>query len=302
MTNVVQRGAIQTEQNRFEQLERKMARLYRSPLLPHDLVNVVDKICRLQLLAFDKISSKDFANSLPPVCSSQKHAMGMPLLPKNNFIYAEKSTQSLVDEILTCMSGLDEPLPTLIEGMRSHLNLHDYCRDLLSDRLESTAPLDGAFSPQFFLRFVVMSALAPSLFYVSSSLGKKLHSNGTWPYGHCPVCSSMPIMHYGFGEAEKVHAVCSFCHFKYPILRALCPACLKNDTTIKTLHSVEDIHDENEYFLMVCNDCQHYIKIARDMPHQAGYLSILDDLRSLPLDQLALEMKLSRVSQSPWSF
>lgn len=293
---------MQTEQNRLEQLERKMTLLYRSPLLPHDLVNVVDKICRLQLSAFDEISGQDFSDSLPPACSKQKHAMGMPLLPKSNFIYAEKVTQKLIDEILNCMSGLDEPLPTLIEGMRKHLNLRDYCQDLLADRLESAPPLEGAFSPQLFLRFVVMSALAPSLFYISSSLGEKFHSNGTWPYGHCPVCGSMPIMHYGLGEAKDVHAVCSFCHFEYTILRTICPACRKNDTIIKTLRSIEDVHEESEYFLMLCNDCGHYIKTARNMLQQAGFLSILDDLRTLPLDQLALEMNLSRLSQSPWSF
>ncbi len=291
-----------TPQACLEKFEQKLTQLYQCGHLPSELISVIDQVSRLQIEYAFNIKADDFNAPMPPLCEAQKHVLGMPLLPKANYIHASGITHELLDKIMQVLSALPQPMPILVEGMREHLKVDEYCRDLFCDRVETAPPAkEGGFSPSYFLRFALLSALAPSINYLTREAAKKHDGGMAWNYGHCPICGSMPLMHYGLPGAQNVFAACSFCNYEYMVPRNLCPVCNSANIEQNELQSADKTAGP-EYYFSVCADCGHYIKIAEHTRIKHTFIAPLDDLCSLSLDLAARQMDFSRISYSAWSF
>jgi FdhE protein len=135
------------------------------------------------------------------------------------------------------------------------------------------------------LSFLLYHSLRPALCRCGQELGGLISDNLVWEKGYCPVCGSLPLL--GWLEADgQRYLFCSFCWYRWPAQRVLCPFCGTSDPQhLSYLFSEE----EKEYRVEVCDACRKYIKTvdSRQLPRLA--YPPLEQIASLHLDLKAAE-------------
>lgn len=322
-----------------KRLHKKISELRGKSYLPEAMVNVVTELIQLQLRAEALVrwSGSDTLPPKTKVCysSADAHLQGAPVLARRDFPVDMDLAGRLIPEILriimeqapelsplacevekafasgvydlpravqeilaeassdadhTPLKSEAEPLLTTTQGGESYTGNHETS----FSRWEKAHPEAPGF-----LRFVVQSAVMPSLAMVARQTAAKHNSETVWEHGHCPICGSQPLMgRIADAESGRFHS-CSFCGFEYRAPRIGCPFCLAVSHEGSEYYVAED---EPGYELDVCNQCKNYFKIADFRKLDRIWMPLLDDLASLTLDLYARQMGYSRPTLSAWGF
>ena len=322
-----------------KRLQKKISELRLKSYLPETMVNVVTELLQLQLRAETLVrwSGSDTlpAETKASFSRADSHRQGAPVLARRDFPVDMELAGRLVPEILRIiMEQAPELSPLACEVDKAFASgiydLTQAVREILEEtsvgtghaRTESgtggfpVPPGNGDSSPDSnetsftrwekahpgapgFLRFVVQSAIMPSLAMVARLAGSRHNADTVWEHGHCPVCGSQPLMgRIADAESGRFHS-CSFCGFEYRVPRIGCPFCLTVSHDGSEYYVAED---EPGYELDVCSQCKNYFKIADFRKFDRAWMPLLDDLASLTLDLYARQMGYSRPTLSAWGF
>lgn len=311
-------------------LQRKTAELKAKTHLPPDLVALVTAVAAIQrdaqervrfLEGEDCVLPPDVLAAAPP---ADARLQGAPMLARSAFPLDSGLVAALVPDILRVLAEQTPQLAPLAEEAE-RLLLHNpeglkaACAEVLADMPAAEAapeadsgkegsPFAGGMLARWakqhpdapdFLRFVVQSAVMPSLTAAGILLGGQHNKESVWAHGHCPVCGSQPLMGRLTGtEGTRMHT-CSFCQFAFRVPRLGCPFCLATPEGGAEYHASEE---EPGYLLDVCKACNNYIKIADFRALDRVWHPALDDLASLTLDLYARQMGYTRPTRSAWGF
>lgn len=284
-----------------KRLERKLTQLSKKDFLPATLLRIVSDTATLQLATRSEVSVKAPALPTPP----DAHVQGVPLLPRELFVYDAKQTAILFGKLLALMEAIGGSLTEAAGIIRKGLedrsfSLAEACEAFLKDDhlffADWAARLPDAPS---LVRFLVQGSLSPSLEAVAEQLREHHNNDEPWTFGHCPYCGSQPLIAALHEKEGFKHLSCSFCRSDYRAKRLQCAFCGEED------------HEKLEYFkaegepgfeVHVCRTCNCYMKTADFRTLDAVTIPALDDLESLALDILAREQGLSRPTLSAWGF
>lgn len=289
---------MEKEQKR---LERKLTALRKKDFLPAALLDIVSDTATLQLASRASLSIE-----LPTLPTpAEVHVQGVPLLPRENFIFDAKQTAILFGKLLALMEATGGNLADAAVTIRKEMEnqtfkLAEACDAFLRDDplffADWAARLPDAPS---LVRFLVQGSLTPSLEEVSSLLAEHHNNEEPWEFGHCPHCGSLPLM-AALREKEGFrHLTCSFCRAEYRAKRLQCAFCGEENHEKLEYFKAEG---ENGFEVHVCRTCNCYIKTTDFREFDSVSIPVLDDLESLALDILAREQGLSRPTLSAWGF
>lgn len=310
----------------LKHLQRKIEELEGKKHLPPELVSIVTQVSRLQCEALDSVHfSGCDALPLPQAVldtlpSPEARAQGAFLLRQEDFPLDFTLTERLVPAILDILGAHAPMLASLRHEVEQALIedeslLKAACLEALSQgqnasehtKKPSAATVIGPLaaweavhpgSPGFF-RFVVRSAVMPSLAVTAKLLSPHHDSTVPWPHGHCPICGGLPLMGRLLEEGGARMHVCSFCSFEYRVPRLGCPFCLAGEGENAEYYASDE---EPGYVLDVCSTCNNYIKLADFRDLDRVWMPLLDDLASLALDLYARQMNFTRPTFSAWGF
>ncbi len=289
---------MDTERKR---LERKLVILRTKEFLPAPLLDIISDTATLQLAARQAVSVPLPSLPTPP----SAHLQGVPLLPREHFVFDAKQTALLFGKLLALSEASGGPIGTSAQAVRKALedgifSLSEACDAFIRDDTlffaDWAARLPEAPST---VRFLVQGSLTPSLEAVSEQLKTHHNDEEPWAFGHCPYCGSLPLISSLRGKEGFRHLTCSFCRTDYRAKRLQCAFCGEED------------HDKLEYFkaegergfeVHVCRTCNCYLKTSDFRELDTVSIPALDDLESLALDILAREQGLSRPTLSAWGF
>ena len=310
-------------------LRKKTEELARHGHLPSEMTALVTAVAGLQLDALERAracaapdaegAAGDAASAMRAALAkaqsvpADRHAQGEPLLALRQFPIDTALAAALAADVLRALAehapSLAAPAARMEERFAADPSLLEKaCRTLLEEAEQSA---DGAKLSIFaewakeypdapdLLRFVVKSALTPSVAACAELAGARHDGKTVWAHGHCPVCGSLPYMGRLDGaEGTRLHT-CSFCFFEYRVPRIGCPFCL-----VQAHDGSEYLESEDEpgYLLDVCKECGRYIKLADFRKYDRAWFAALDDLASLTLDLYARQMGYERPTPSAWGF
>jgi len=284
-------------------LEKKLQILKKLDHIPEQMLGLLSKVANRQLEARGQASlSVPSDADLPP---KDKHALGAPLLPANEFAYDQEQYKALFSEFLDLMAEAGGPLKSSAELIRESMEKDGF------DPLEAAARFLDADHEYFeeqakktpeapsSLSFLVQAALSPSFEALGRELNNKRDQDTIWNHGTCPVCGSLPLIGRLKNKEGSRHLTCAFCHTEYRIPRISCPYCGENEQGKLQFF---DSPDEPGYRVETCKSCKMYIKTVdfRDLDRIS--MPLLDDLESLALDILARQEGYTRPTVSGWGF
>ncbi len=311
----------------WQHLHRKLAELRGKHYLPVEMVAIVSKVAELHQAALNRVRFADSTEQALPqdilasLPSAEARAQGAFLLSPTKFPLDMNLVAELVPALLDLLAETSEPFAPLKRELEQALHddpslLERACSEALASpprpagKDTATAVREAETScfaaweekhpeaPSFF-RFVIQSALMPSITATARLLGERHPQSPPWSHGHCPVCGSLPLMgRLTDAEGARMHA-CSFCSFEYRVPRVSCPFCLAEPAD-----GVDYLSSEEEpgYLVELCPSCNNYIKLADFRKFDRVWLPMLDDLASLPLDFHARQKGYTRPTLSAWGF
>jgi FdhE protein len=107
-----------------------------------------------------------------------------------------------------------------------------------------------------------------------------------WPFGHCPLCGSWPVLAEIRGLDGSRHLRCGCCGSDWQSDLLRCPFC--GETDPEQLGSLV-VPDSPQQTIEVCDGCRGYVKTITTLtPIRAEHV-VLHDLATLVLDVHALE-------------
>lgn len=306
-----------------KQLKKKLAELEQKTHLPHDMLAVVTKVTEAQIAALSCVS-------LPEEIPLEQHgaaarSQGAALLSPPDFPLDMATATRLVSHITEAVAGHAPHLAGSVGAVRDFLEasgdtfpqaaqecLQSFSGSLSPRSGKSTGSKSGTENPQVLalwkqqhpeapelLRFVVQSALMPSLAVAGRRIGQS-HTAGTpWGHGHCPVCGSLPYIGALQGREGTRSHVCSCCAFEFRVPRIGCPFCLDESPQAGEYFAAEE---EPGFRLEICRSCKTYIKVADFREFDRVWFPQLDDLSSITLDLYARQMGFMRPTLSAWGF
>ena len=306
--------AVATQESLWEKrLEAKTAELQSKKHLPEQMVALVSEVTRLQHARLPEIrfhSKEDLgAEILGKLSPVEKRPAGLAILPGKEFPLDMPQVKALAQELLEKLPRKAPFLAACAEGLAPRLAgpgiFEAACREVLDPSLQAKdLPLLGGWAQEhpdapFFFRFIMTSAVLPSLVVVGRILGEDHDTGKVWQHGHCPVCGNLPLIGRLMDkEGLRMHS-CSFCGFEYRAPRMGCPFCLEPETEGSEYHVSGD---EPGYLLAVCKSCKNYFKLGDFRELDRPWFPLLDDLSSLTLDMYAAQMDYKRPTLSGWGF
>lgn len=289
---------LEKEQKR---LEKKLVALEGNKFIPPALLQLVSATARMQVASRANVSLE----AVQPVVAADAHALGAPLLPREQFPFDPKETAALFGRLLGMMAEAGGTLRAAAKVVhdaleKRELRLEDACNAFIADDplfyAEWGARLPDAPS---FVRFLTQGSLTPSFQAVAAELAQHHNAEEVWEHGHCPVCGSQPIMSHYAGKEGARHLTCSFCRHEYRAKRIHCPYCNEEEQDKLEYFTAEG---ERGFSVHVCRTCSCYIKCADFRELDKVSIPVLDDLESLTLDILAREQGYTRPVLSAWGF
>lgn len=284
-----------------KRLEHKLVSLRKKGLLPESLLRIVSDTATLQLAARGEIRIE-----LPPLTTApDAHAMGVPLLPRDHFVFDPKQTAILFGKLMALMERAGGGVSDAARSIRTELEnrtfrLAEACQAFLHDDTlffaDWSARLPQAPS---LVRFLVQGSITPSLEAVAEQLHAAHTAEHPWRFGHCPYCGSLPLMSTDRGEDSIRHLSCSFCRAEYKATAEQCVYCGEEAPEKLELFSTDS---EPGFTIHACRTCNCYLKTTNEHLMEGTSIPALDDLESLPLDVLARGQGLSRPALSAWGF
>ncbi len=295
-----------------DSLERKIAELGDKAWLPHELLTLVETICRLQR---EVKASLRIAVAPEQVCGDLEHRQGAPLLARDLFPVDEAGAETLFRKLLDVTESLSQlrtPSQLLRDKLvRGEIRLPELFRAYALENAEPfTAWATEAPDAPNLLPFLIYNSMEPWLEAVGETLSAAYPLADVWQHGHCPVCGSPAFIgHLSAPEpsrnegrdinkgGKRLHT-CSYCRTTFRAKRIQCPFCLEEDAKMLDYFTVDS---EPGYQVHTCRSCKSYIKIA-DFRELTGreFLAALDDLDSLPRDMAAQQEDFHRVAPSEW--
>jgi len=224
------------------------------------------------------------------VISEVKVKEGFPLFSREHLPLDFKVASSLFQNLLEHLSlkkrGDKEALKKTLNKARAQNDwLMNVIAAFLSRDEEAMSRMAKELDLQpMVLKFLIHTALRPSLNELKTWAGKKVIKNG-WNYGYCPLCGSYPDMAY-LGNEGKRFLHCELCGFEWHYPRLQCPFC-KNDQPKELGYFVSE--EEEGFRIDFCKKCGRYIKtLDMRVIEQPAPLE-LENLVTLHLDVLAHE-------------
>ena len=284
-------------------LQKKMTELKGQSFLPAELLDLLGEVYTLQLKA------RGNGSATPPpvenISDEERRAQGAPLLERCEFPYRLDAVEGLFRKLLNLAKEAENPLGAAAKLVETALDEGELD---LAKAVDAYINEDAGLFLEWekrtpeaprTLAFLTQSALMPSLAQVAQSLAEHLDPKRAWPFGHCPVCGSLPLIGSLREKEGYRHLTCSFCQTEYRASRLGCPLCDEHDHEKLTFFKAEG---EPGFRLDVCNTCKGYIKIADFRQLDRKHLPLLDDFASLPLDILAKNKGYGRATLSAWGF
>lgn len=257
----------------FEKIITKQAGIRPSIELP--LFELESELKKLQTKeGFPLVNKEDFRIDIPSsitlfqyLCEIGKHTTDKM-----------KEDMKAIEQAYT-NSALD-----LEELMKGHFD------DAYLDRLAEGLNIEKAI-----LKFFVHMSIKPSIDANIDTLKHRIDL-GLWQKGYCPICGSLPHMSELRGEGQR-YFLCSFCGFKWPGERMMCPFCEnRNHKDLQYFYAEgNEVHRVD-----VCNKCKQYIKTVdtRKLDYEPDLN--LEDITTIHLDILTSQKGFKRPVPSPW--
>lgn len=299
----------------IEQLEIKLRALKEKEYIPNALLELVARTALLQREAVKRVEV-----TLPEkdIACAEDHEEGDPLLERKSFPYDKTVTAQVFGALLGMFCAAGGDLGTAAATLRGHMeegeiSIDATCMAVLRDD-------EGFFErwaerlPQApsMIRFLALSSLMPSVENVVKQLATRHKHGDLWPYGHCPICGSEPLMGRVVPCAEgdtdsEDHAeactqredTCSFCRHTYVAAEEQCPFCLHRGPDAISVYTADNAPT---WHLHVCTACNAYLKVVDYTEEGSVSIPVLDDLETLALDILARQQNLKRPTPSGWGF
>ncbi|MFI3271283.1 MAG: formate dehydrogenase accessory protein FdhE [Pseudomonadota bacterium] len=300
----------------IEQLEKKLRALKGKEYIPNALLELVARTALLQREAVKRVEvtlvEKDIA-------SAEDHEEGDPLLERKYFPYDKTVTAQVFGALLGMFCAAGGELGTAAANLRGYMeegkiSIDAACTAVLRDD-------EGFFErwaerlPQApsMIRFLALSSLMPSVEHVAQQLAKRHQSENLWPYSHCPICGSEPLMGRVMPSADgpdgdatgdtdactQREDTCSFCRHTYVAAEEQCPFCLNRGPDAISVYTADNAPT---WHLHVCTACRAYLKVVDYTADDSVSIPVLDDLETLALDILARQQDLKRTTPSAWGF
>ncbi len=307
----------------MEQLESKLRVLKEKDSIPNALLELVARTALLQREARKRV---EITLPAADIMSSEDHEEGDPLLERRLFPYDKAVTAQVFGALLGMLCAAGGELTKAAEALRGHMetgeiSIEAACNAVLrsDERFFANWAERIPQSPSM-VRFLALGSLMPSVEAVVAQLAERHNHAEAWPYGHCPMCGSDPLMGRvvavqegelgssaeAEAKAEDSHVqegqrqdTCSFCRHSYASVEEQCPYCLNRGPDALTIFTADSAPT---WHVHVCNACHSYMKVVDyTAPHSVS-IPVLDDLETLVLDMLAGKQDLKRPTPSAWGF
>lgn len=281
-----------------KQIVNKIERIRQKGFIPSEILDFVQDVFLKQLDFYHQRTIK----SIESKEIESKLTTGKPLLLRRDFPIELKEIRDLLNALLKVVANYAR-LKEYLDILESDLKDDEFVAQSIKKFLEG----DDAFfriygeklenSPRL-LSFLIQSSILP--FVASYSKGfDELISLKEYPFGHCPICGSLPLISVLKDKSGKRKNFCSFCLFEYPVERTKCVFC---GEPYKKEHFYFTTEDLPGYRVDICDKCKKYIKTIDFRDRDEQIIPMLDDLASLPLDIIAKKEGYLRPTLSFWGF
>jgi len=113
-----------------------------------------------------------------------------------------------------------------------------------------------------------------------------------WPHGHCPVCGAWPALAELRGLERARRLRCARCGADWPIPALRCPFC--SESHHERLGALLPDGEGRRWRVETCEGCRGYVKCVTTLEAVPSWAVILEDLKTVELDLVALERGYAR--------
>jgi len=279
--------------------------------MPDELLELIDQTSQIQLRACAAMAAAPFALPEDKVASENARHQGAPLLSPEYLPLPGKRGALVFRKLLDMLRRRGDSLGASAAKIDKGLARKAHATGSLRPAHAFAALLrnDAAFFEHWatrlpdapaLLRFLALSSLTPSFTRLHTALADRLRTSEVWPHGHCPLCGNPPLIGRLAGKEGFRYHSCALCRLEYRAPRLGCPFCQEQESDKLDVFTA---NTQPGYAVYACRTCKSYIKLS-DFREYAGRASlpVLDDLESLPLDMLAQQQGLTRLTSSAWGF
>lgn len=281
----------------LENIKEQIRRLKEKVPVYKDILTFYEKIVTKQADIRPSIEIPSF--ELEGELKNLQTKEGFPLINKEDFILDIPSSIILFEYL--CEIGknttdkMEADIHAIEQSMRNGtIELEELIKrhfdDNYLDKITGEMDLNKAL-----LKLLIHASIKPSINVNVDRLKDRLDLK-LWSKGYCPVCGSLPQMSELRGEGQR-YFLCTFCSFKWPGERMMCPFCENRD------------HKDLQYFYAegnevhrvdVCNKCKQYIKTVdtRKLDYEPDLN--LEDITTVHLDILTTQKGFKRPVSDPW--
>lgn len=294
-------------------MRRRLQRMMSLPYLPDALVDLVGKVSLAQLDALE--AGPDVP--LPPdsvLATKERLGMGAPLLEREAFPWDVAASNTLFRELagmLAQMPGVaGEAGQRIAETLDAGAQQGGELPLLMpQDAIIAFIKEDQEYYDRFAealpqapraVSFMAQGAVSPSLMAVAEALAGKVDlETDARSHGHCPICGSLPLIASLHGDGGKRLMCCSFCRTRYRVSKLGCVLCGEDRADNLGMMLGEEMPG---FRIEYCKSCEGFTKAVDLREREEGFLPVLDDLESLPLDMLAHQAGFRRPTVSGLGF
>lgn len=200
----------------------------------------------------------------------------------------EKILEAVRGKDVTIGKGAEKLLSSLKSGKVDFRKILDAILENDIASLKRQAADAGVDWVTVSLSFSIL--VQPFLEEVARRLGDRFMER--WGRGQCPVCGRVPIVARIRKGGRVRYMVCSLCGAEYVIDLFYCPSCGNKDPHKLGFLSFEEAP---EFSVDFCDVCKHYVKVLDENKLRTGVPRGLEDVITLPLDEIAERKGLKRV-------
>ncbi len=293
-------------------VRRRLQRMMGLSYLPDALVDLVGNVTLAQLDALEAGPAVE----MPPIealATKDRLALGAPLLEREAFPWDESGSEALFHQLaamLAAMEGIAGEAGQRIQLALSAADaVEDFPKLVPQEAIKAFIAEDQEYFERFAealphspraVSFLAQGAVTPSIMAVAEWLSTRVDlETDARPHGHCPVCGCLPLIASLQDEGGKRLMSCSFCRTRYRVPRLGCVLCGEDRTENLGTMSGEEMPG---YRIDYCKSCEGFTKAVDLREREEGFLPVLDDLESLPLDMLAHQSGFRRPTVSGLGF
>lgn len=286
-----------------EIIEKKLAEIRATDMLPDELVALVEQVLPLQLAARAQARVE---LPTPEACASTEAMFaGSPMLLRQDFPHDLAQAASLFPRFLEILAGVSPEAAKAAEALREALATGELDP---AQAMRALAVGDEALfatwreklptTPRA-LDFLATSSLWPGLNAAAQGLATRIPENLPHDHGHCPLCGSLPYISLLRGKEGQRHGVCSFCGHQYRVRRLGCLFCDETDQNKLKQFRVQEYPGVR---VDVCESCSMYVKTLDFRELDRPLAPALDDMATIALDIVAQQQGYKRPTLSAWGF